>query len=222
MASSVTLSEQIYDELYHDITNHRLSCGQKLTLKMLKERFNVSHTPIREALTRLSENGLVTYYSNCGVTVKEFTESDIRQIFQMIGELDALAIRFCKNTYSEAPLVYELEMIMKNGNELLAENKIAEWKDYSEEFHLAFYRHAQNIYLNEAASKLRSQVEVLSFYYYQPLNVEKINQRHGEIFQSVKAGDFDGAAEQMRVHLQYDMVYALNAYQEYQVATTDN
>ena len=113
MANSTTLSEQIYDELYHDITDQRLVCGQKLTLKMLKERFNVSHTPIREALTRLSENGLVTYYSNCGVTVRQFTESDIRQIFQLIGELDALAIQFCKNSFSEAPLVFELEQIIK-------------------------------------------------------------------------------------------------------------
>ena len=67
-----TLSEQIYDELYHDITRQQLRCGQKLTLNMLKERFHVSHTPIREALMRLAENGLVTYYSNCGVTVIEF------------------------------------------------------------------------------------------------------------------------------------------------------
>ena len=216
MANSTTLSEQIYDELYHDITDQRLVCGQKLTLKILKERFNVSHTPIREALTRLSENGLVTYYSNCGVTVKEFTESDIRQIFQMIGELDALAIQFCKNAFSEAPLVFELEQIIKKGNALLAENKISEWKDYSEEFHIAFYRHAQNDYLNDAAKKLRSQVEVLSCMYYQPVNVEDINMRHGEIFECIRNGDFDGAANLMRKHLQFDMVYALNAYQEAQ------
>lgn len=216
MANSTTLSEQIYNELYHDITDQRLVCGQKLTLKILKERFNVSHTPIREALTRLSENGLVTYYSNCGVTVKEFTENDIRQIFQMIGELDALAIQFCKNAFSEAPLIFELEQIIKKGNALLKENKIAEWKDYSEEFHIAFYRHAQNDYLNDAAKKLRSQVEVLSCMYYQPVNVEDINARHGEIFECINNGDFDGAANLMRKHLQFDMVYALNAYQEAQ------
>ena len=53
--NSKTLSEEIYSELYRDITKQNLKCGQKLTLKMLKNRFNVSHTPIREALMRLSE-----------------------------------------------------------------------------------------------------------------------------------------------------------------------
>ena len=43
-----TLSEQIYDELDHGITRQQLRFGKKQTLNMLKERFHVSHTPIRE------------------------------------------------------------------------------------------------------------------------------------------------------------------------------
>lgn len=216
MANKTTLSEQIYDELYHDITDQRLVCGQKLTLKMLKDRFNVSHTPIREALTRLAENGLVTYYSNCGVTVTEFTEYDIREIFQFIGELDALAIQFCKNSFTRTPLVFELKEILDKGNELLRDGKINEWKEYSEEFHKAFYRHAQNFYLDDAARKLRAKIEVLSCMYYQETNVCKINEGHAEIFSLVEAGKFDEASAVMRAHIQYDMVYALNAYKEYQ------
>jgi len=129
MATKSTLSEQIYDELFQDITEQRLVCGQKLTLKVLKERFNVSHTPIREALTRLAENGLVTYYSNCGVTVTEFTESDIREIYQFIGELDALAILFCKASYSQEPLIYELGQAINKGNECLSKGHIDQWKE---------------------------------------------------------------------------------------------
>lgn len=215
-SSKSTLSEQIYDELYHDITDQRLICGQKLTLKVLKERFGVSHTPIREALTRLAENGLVTYYSNCGVTVTEFTEDDIRQIYRFIGELDAMAIMFCKNAFSEAPLLFELEQILKKGNAMLEDGQISEWKEYSEQFHTAFYRHAQNDYLNEAAKKVRAKVEVLSCMYYQPTNVESINQCHTQIYELIQNRDFDKAADRMRSHLQYDMVYALNAYKEYQ------
>ena len=211
-----TLSEQIYDELYHDITDQRLVCGQKLTLKMLKDRFNVSHTPIREALTRLSENGLVTYYSNCGVTVTEFQESDIREIFQFIGELDALAIQFCKNSFTQTPLIFELKEIIEKGDAALAAGNMAVWKEYSEEFHVVFYRHAQNTYLNEAAKRLRAKIEVLSCMYYQKPNVEKINEGHKEIFDMVEKGQFDQASALMRTHLQYDMVYALSAFRTQQ------
>lgn len=48
-----TLSEQIYEILRNDIVTQAIPCGSKLTLKILQERFHVSSTPIREALTRL-------------------------------------------------------------------------------------------------------------------------------------------------------------------------
>lgn len=209
-----TLSEQIYKELYHDITDQKLKCGQKLTLKMLKERFGVSHTPIREALTRLSENGLVTYYSNCGVTVTEFTDADIQQIFQFVGELDAMAVEFCTNSFSKAPLLYELKQIVETGNKLLQENRIDQWKYYSEEFHIAFYRHAHNQYLNDAAKRVRSKIEVLSCMYYRPDSISEINREHEIIYHAIREDNFHKAAELMRNHLQFDMVYALNAYKE--------
>ena len=59
-----TLSEQIYQILRNDILTQKIPCGEKLTLKLLQERFQVSSTPIREALTRLTQDQLVSYYSN--------------------------------------------------------------------------------------------------------------------------------------------------------------
>ena len=53
-----TLSEQIYEILRNDIVTQAIPCGSKLTLKILQERFHVSSTPIREALTRLAEGNL--------------------------------------------------------------------------------------------------------------------------------------------------------------------
>lgn len=210
--ASQTLSEQIYDELYHDITDQRLVCGQKLTLKMLKDRFNVSHTPIREALMRLAENGLVTYYSNCGVTVTEFTEADIRQLFQFMAELDSMAILFCGNIFNQMPLLMDLQEIVEAGDKAFASNDMETWKEQSEQFHSAFYRHAQNAYLDEAAGKLRAKLEVLScMYYYQDRNMESIHNGHVAIYELVKAGEFRQASEEMRQHLQRDMALALKA-----------
>lgn len=212
MSGKSTLSEQIYKELFEDITAQRLKCGQKLTLKVLKERFGVSHTPIREALTRLSEDGLATYYSNCGVKVADFTEDDITQLFQFIGKLDAMAISFCKNLSSVTPLIYELNEIIDNSNRLLNENNISGWKKYSEDFHVAFYRWARNSCLDDAARRVRARVELLSCMYYQGENPALIEKQHREIFMEIKKGDFDKAADLMYEHLQHSLVYALNAF----------
>lgn len=210
-----TLSEQIYDELYHDITEQRLYCGQKLTLNMLKERFGVSHTPIREALMRLAENGLVTYYSNCGVTVIEFEEHEIRELYQFAAELDAMAIQFCGSLFSHMPLVLDLQEIMEGSNKALEAGDTAQWKEYSEQFHVIFYRHAQNYYLDQADARLRARLELLSCMYYKDQNIRKINDEHTAIYKLVCEGKYPAAAAKMRRHLQYDMAYALKAYSQH-------
>lgn len=207
-----TLSEEIYDELYQDITKQRMKCGQKLTLKMLKDRFNVSHTPIREALMRLSENGLVSYYSNVGVKVVEFTEDEIRELYQFAAELDAMAIQFCSNTFNPEPLIMDLQEIIDKSNQLLDAGDVQGWKDFSEAFHVAFYRHAHNAYLEEADTKLRAKLELLSCMYYKEQNVTRINDGHVAIFNQVKDGKYKEAAASMRKHLHYDMALALKAY----------
>ena len=74
MGTDSTLTNEIYNELYRAITHQELKPGQNLTLTMLKKQFNVSHTPIREALTRLSADGLVTYHPNKGMKVTDFSE----------------------------------------------------------------------------------------------------------------------------------------------------
>ena len=82
--------------------------GEKLTLKNLQAQFEVSSTPIREALTRLTEDGLVRYYSNIGVNVIELSKQDLTELYQFMGDLDRLAILYSGNSP-------EHEQIYKNG-----------------------------------------------------------------------------------------------------------
>ena len=212
--NSKTLSEEIYSELYRDITKQNLKCGQKLTLKMLKNRFNVSHTPIREALMRLSENGPVDYYSNVGVKVVEFTQDDIRELYQFMAELDSMAILFCGSSAVQEPLLMDLEEIVEESTRLLEAGDQQRWKDYSEAFHTVFYRHARNAYLEEAAAKLRAKLELLSCMYYKDQNVQRIHKGHLSIYNQVKDGKYKEAAASMRKHLHYDMAMAMKAYAE--------
>ncbi len=207
-----TLSEQIYDELYHDITDQRLQSGQKLTLSMLKERFQVSHTPIREALMRLSENGLVTYYSNCGVTVIKLEQKDIEELYQFAAEMDAMAIYFCANASNHMPLIMELQEIIEEGNSALEAGDFARWKQSSDRFHEAFYHHANNYYLDKTAERLRARLELMSCMYYDEKTVKKIHEGHTAMYELVCEGKFSAAATKMKKHLQVDMVYAIKAY----------
>ena len=108
-----TLSEQIYQILRNDILTQKIPCGEKLTLKVLQERFQVSSTPIREALTRLTQDQLVSYYSNVGVREISFTADDLREIYTFMGDLDGLAIRYASASPDQEKLQAEVTEILE-------------------------------------------------------------------------------------------------------------
>ena len=210
-----TLSEKTYIRIYDDITGQRLACGQKLTLKSLSEMYGVSFTPIREALSRLAENGLVSYYSNCGVKVIDFTDDDIIDLYRFASELDALAVSYCSRFPLQDALRQALRENVDAGNRALSCGEIAAWEEYSKQFHKIFYAYAQSPCLDEADAKLRPRLELLSCIYYQSTSREKINKEHNEILQLVLDGDFEAAQKLMRAHLECDMLYAIKGYHAY-------
>jgi len=207
-----TLSEQIYQVLRQDILNQEIKCGQKLTLQTLKDRFNVSHTPIREALTRLVEDDLVTYYSNVGVSVITLTAHDAQEIFQLIGDLDCLALRYSARGVFREAMLEELDEVVAQSAKHLQKKQLKPWRDLSDRFHLVFYKYADNSRLENAAHKLRAQITLLSnLYQLENKNVDMIQRDHESIHQAVKAGDIEQALHLMRQHLDNDMAYAIKA-----------
>lgn len=211
MDGDKTVSEMIYSELYHEIVTHKLKPGQNLTLAMLRKRFNVSHTPIREALTRLSSDGLVSYESNKGMKVVEFTDSEIREIFQFTAELEIIAMRFCSNAFTMAPLLNEMKAIISQEENALKNNDIELWGKVSGIFHGLFYKYSGNRFLNEVAERMGARMELMSnMYSHKDYDISaSITNRQREIFKAVEAGEFDRAADLIRAHLQFSMIDVL-------------
>lgn len=207
-----TLSEQIYEILRQDILTQKIKCGTKLTLKVLQERFEVSSTPIREALTRLSEEGLMFYYSNIGVRVLEFTSQDLREIFQFMGDLDALAVRYAAEHAKRDTLTDQLR---ENLEACKKETDTKKLLQLSDEFHLLFYEYCDNSRLKNSAERLRSQLSVASYQYEQQTdNRSHIYEEHRAIFASFARGEAEEAAAKMKAHLMHSLVYAQAVWPE--------
>ena len=65
--------------------------GTVLRQEQLSERFEVSRTPVREALRRLAALGLVSFEPNRGVRVRSISPAELREAFLVRAELEALA-----------------------------------------------------------------------------------------------------------------------------------
>jgi DNA-binding GntR family transcriptional regulator len=86
-----TKADDIARLLEDEIVSGVIGPGTVLRQEQLSERFDVSRTPVREALRRLAALGLVSFEPNRGVRVRSISPSELREAFLVRAELEALA-----------------------------------------------------------------------------------------------------------------------------------
>ena len=87
----VSKSDMVTDELRELITDRQLSPGTPLRQRDLAEQFDVSYTPVREALRRLESEGLVATDVHRGATVARTESEEIEENYRILAVLEALA-----------------------------------------------------------------------------------------------------------------------------------
>ena len=204
-----TLSMQIYEILKEDIIQGKIAPGEKLTLKILQERFQVSTSPIREALTRLTSDNLVTYYSNVGIRVVELTTRDLEEIYQLMGDLDALAIRYACESENYPEYKADLADCLEDCRKALEAGDTDRWIRCSDQVHLAAYNYCDNSRLIASAEQLRGQLTIMSANYQKDVNCQRlIQEEHERICELVLQRDIPLACDAMREHLAHSLEIA--------------
>lgn len=207
-----TLSEQLYQLIRNDIITQQIRMGDKITLKQLQEKYDVSSTPIREALTRLGNEGLVSIITNVGVSVISLDRDDLVELYEFMGDLDSLAVSYSQCNAQKNELIRQLEHAISITSD--PARPLDEKIKYSDHFHLLFYDYSNNKKLSNAAEKLRSQLTIFSNRYERdPQILLDIDDVHKEILTLYKAEDYESAAKAMKAHLKKSLAYALHSFE---------
>ena len=90
-AKYVSKSDMVADVLRELITDRQLSPGTPLRQRDLAEQFDVSYTPVREALRRLESEGLVVTDVHRGATVAHTESEELEENYRILAALEALA-----------------------------------------------------------------------------------------------------------------------------------
>lgn len=91
--TSATLASLVYQELLEDILEGKLKPGHKLRLQVLKDQYKVGNSPLREALNRLSANGMVIREENRGFRVSPASVAELQELVTTRCWLEEIAIR---------------------------------------------------------------------------------------------------------------------------------
>lgn len=211
-ANSATVSERIYTAIRDDILNKTLVSGEKLTIKKLHEMYGVSSSPIREALFRLQQDGLIEYRSNAGMRVIEFTRQDLAEIYMLLTEFDVIALRAATTPARRLSTLAALELCMEKSRASIENNL---WNFYSDAFHSILYEEAQNGRLTDAARKIRIQSTIFSNQYeIKEENRREILKQHEEILNAIRDNRLDRAEDLMRTHVGFSYAKALSILDE--------
>lgn len=219
-ANSSTVSERIYAAIRNDILNKTLVSGEKLTIKKLHEMYGVSSSPIREALFRLQQDGLIEYRSNAGMRVIEFTRQDLAEIYMLLTEFDVIALRAATTPTRRLSTLAALELCMERARASIENNY---WNYYSDAFHSILYEEAQNGRLTDAARKIRIQSTIFSNQYeIKEENRREILKQHEEILSAIRDNQLDRAEDLMRTHVGSSYAKALSILEEEEAASEES
>lgn len=219
-ANSSTVSERIYTAIRNDILNKTLVSGEKLTIKKLHEMYGVSSSPIREALFRLQQDGLIEYRSNAGMRVIEFTRQDLAEIYMLLTEFDVIALRAATTPPRRLSTLAALELCMDRARASIENNL---WNYYSDAFHSILYEEAQNGRLTDAARKIRIQSTIFSNQYeIKEENRREILKQHESILSAIRDNRLDRAEDLMRTHVGSSYAKALSILEEEEAASEES
>ena len=192
---------QIFDVLRNEIIGLQLAPGSDVSRSALAARFGVSQTPIREALLRLEQQGLVDVFPQSGTMISLIDTRQARQAQFLRVAVEAEVAE----TISQNPTAYDLS----EAEAILAEmwriwrgtNDPRAIRPPDQSFHAALCEAVGHGELWDLIVARSGNVDRLRSINVYPGKVEKILKEHGQLLSALRRGDADAAESTIRLHL---------------------
>lgn len=196
-----TLVESLRHQLADKIIAGELAPGAALDETELARRFQVSRTPVREALRLLDASGLVEARPHRGAVVARPSHERLVGMFEAMAELEALCASFAAERMTRAERK-ALEDIHEELRALIHGGDPQRYHEINEAFHAAIYNGAHNDYLAELT--VTTRVRVAPFRRAQFRNLGRLAKSHAEhdqVMVAIMRGERVRAGEAMRAHI---------------------
>lgn len=186
--------------LEDDILNSVLKPGDRLDEQSLARRFEVSRTPVREALRHLASSGLVDIKRNQGATVKRLTTAELIEMFQVMAEYEGLSARLSARRMVRDEIA-EMRKWHEECRECAEKDDQDGFYTANNLFHDTIFRGSRSVFLQLESRKLRTRLNVYRRHITTPRKMAKSVIEHGRIVEAIVAGDEDLAHNLMRQHV---------------------
>jgi len=154
LSQNKPLNEIVFEGLRIAIIKGIIPVGERINESVYAEKMNISRTPVREALRRIQEEGLVEYVPHYGVVVKKITIEDAVEIYQIRKALDILATQNAMKIMTEEQFD-EMKALLEKTDEADARGDYKEVTELSRQFNDMIYEFCRMPRLDVIVKNLR-------------------------------------------------------------------
>lgn len=199
-------------EIKHRILNFHLLPGDRLHVDNLRREFDVSTATMREALSRLLTDNLVTAQRQRGFQVRELSYEDFRNISEARKLVETGALRASlanRDDNWEGDLFAAYRKLKLIENRMIVDgdmNLVDEWHSRNSDFHDCLIRNCRNTWLTEFRHQLHehtiryNRIAVMS-----NRKHRDVRQEHAAIFESAISGDIDLCSKLVEEHIEHSI-----------------
>jgi DNA-binding GntR family transcriptional regulator len=202
-----TRTGEVYDALRSDLLNGVLAPGQKLRMVELAERFGVSQSVVREALTRLAEQSLLVASPQRGFRVRDLSVRDITHLTEARVQIESIALRLAieRGDIRWETGILTAHHVLEHTTTLNDDHTFNEnWTVHHREFHAALLAGCANDHLEAVAQSLRDCAELYRRWYWALADDHHrdIAAEHRRLKELCLGRDADTAVEVLTEHIE--------------------
>lgn len=200
-----TLTDHVYDLIRQSILSGEFVPGERLKETHLAERFEVSPTPIREALGRLTQDGFISMDRYRGASVRVYTEEDLRNLYEIRCLLEVPALRTAISQMTSNDLV-TIENHVQLGMRAIQNEGQENFEQIDLDFHESLMRCAKNPYLVVITRNNHEKIQTIRKMAVPSSTVSGQSQiEHEELYSALLARDSEKAEVILRHHIRRTM-----------------
>ncbi|MYL71561.1 FCD domain-containing protein [Halobacillus litoralis] len=203
-------TDDVYEYLKNHILFRHLPPGTQLVENMIGKELQVSRTPIRNAMKKLEQEGLVKIYSNRGAFVVEPTIEEIRQAFDMRRHLEKMTLEQIYDQMNEEDF-FQLEEWIEHERKTYETRDILEYLDVNKQFHMTLALKTKNTFLIDFTERILNQINVYLMLYDvfvdEDLYEEQRFKEHELLLEALKNKDLSRLLQLIDQHMEESLNY---------------
>lgn len=195
-----SISTHIYNHLKMGILDGQLQPGDRLLVMDIANTFSVSQAPVREALERLKQEGLIQSRPNKGSVVSDITTEEIRDVFAIRAMLEGYAVRESMPRMGESDYRQLEHIVQQMGKAVERKDRLGTLQ-LDMDFHGFFYGRCGNQFALATWDRMKMLVMRFMAISNRTYDTHVLSGAHGKLIDVLRSGDAEEAERQFVKHM---------------------